>query len=106
MSSTSPTYPGYQDTHINEKRLKQILKKLKATNSLGNDIVSMKTIKKLGPKIYPYLIHLINIIIDTEIFPDIFKVQRITPNLKPDKVRTIIDSYRPINNLSALEKIV
>ena len=37
--------------HTNEKRLKQILEKLKVTNSLGNDIVSMKTIKKLGPKI-------------------------------------------------------
>ena len=85
--------------HINEKRLKQILKKLKSTNSLGNDIISMKTIKKLGPKIYPYLIHMINVIIDTEIFPQILKVQQISPTLKPDKDRIYIDSYIPINNL-------
>ena len=66
----------------------------------------MKTIKKLGPKIYPYLIHMINVIIDTEIFPQILKVQRISPKLKPDKDRIYINSYRPINNLSAVEKIV
>ena len=60
----------------------------------------------MGPKIYPYLIHLINTITDTEIYPSIFKVQRILPILKPDKPCTIIDSYRPINNLSAMEKII
>ena len=45
-------------------------------------------------------------IIFTETYPTILKVSRITPILKPDKQSEIIDSYRPINNLSAVEKIV
>ena len=52
------------------------------------------------------MVHLINSIIDTEVYPDIFKISGISPTLKPDKPRSKIDSFRPKNNLSALEKIV
>ena len=34
------------------------------------------------------------------------KYIKITPTLKPDKSANLIDSYRPINNLSSLEKLV
>merc|ERR1711873_65828 len=50
--------------------------------------------------------HLINSIIFTETYPTIPKVSRISPILKPDKQSEMNDSYRPINNLSAVEKIV
>ena len=66
----------------------------------------MKTIKKLGPCIEPYIEHLINSIIESENYPNIFKVSKITPTLKPDKSANLIDSYRPINNLSSFEKLV
>ena len=52
------------------------------------------------------MVHLINWIIDTEVYLDIFKISRISPTLKPDKPRSKIDSYRPINNLYALKKLV
>ena len=66
----------------------------------------MKTLKKIGPQLEIYIQHLINTIIETEVYPDIFKVSKITPTLKPDKTANCVDSYRPINNLSALEKLV
>merc|ERR1712240_498642 len=91
-----------QFKYIDSKGFKKILKRAKGSNSLGNDIISMKTLKKIGDRINPYMVHLINSIIDTEIF----KTSRISPTLKPDKPRADIDSYRPINNLSALEKLV
>merc|ERR1711867_308152 len=40
------------------------------------------------------------------IYPTILKVSRISPILKPEKRAKNIDSYCPINNLSAVEKIV
>ena len=86
--------------------IERIVKKLKPKNSKGNDISNMKIIKKLSPAIIPHITHLINSIIYTEIYPTILKVSRISPILKPDKPNEIIDSYRPINNLSAVEKIV
>merc|ERR1712163_108605 len=73
---------------------------------MGNDISNMKIIKKLCPAILPHITHLINSIIFTENYPTILKVSRITPILKPNKEGEMIDSYRPINNLSAVEKIV
>ena len=66
----------------------------------------MRIIKKLSPAIDPHLTHLVNAIIHTEQYPSILKVDRITPTLKPDKPDDLIDSYRPINNLSTIDKIV
>ena len=86
--------------------IERIIKKLKPKNSKGNDITNMKIIKKLCPAIIPHITHLVNSIIHIEIYPTILKVSRISPILKPEKPSENIDSYRPINNLSAVEKIV
>ena len=86
--------------------ISRIIKKLKPKNSKGNDITNMKIIKKLCPAIIPHITHLVNSIIHTEIYPTILKVSRISPILKPEKPSEYIESYRPINNLSAIEKIV
>merc|ERR1712240_451284 len=85
--------------------IERIIKKMKPKKSKGNDITNMHIIKKLCPAIIPYT-HLVNSIIHTEVYPTVFKVSRITPILKPEKRSEIINSYRPINNLSAVEKIV
>ena len=86
--------------------IQRIIKKLKPKNSKGNNISNMKIIKKLCPAILPHITHLINSIIFTENYPTVLKVSRISPILKPDKESEMIESYRPINNLSAVEKIV
>ena len=62
--------------------------------------VNNKIIKHLKYELEPIITHLINRIIITEIFPYIYKLSRMLPLLKPDK------SYRPINNLCAIEKII
>ena len=49
--------------------------------------------------------HLINSIITTSIIPKTFKLSRILPLSKPNKKRELLSSYRPINNLLAIEKI-
>ena len=66
----------------------------------------MKVIKKLGLAIAPHLTHLINTIISTQIYPTILQISHITPNLKPEKDPYSISSYRPLNNLSTIDKIV
>ena len=49
---------------------------------------------------------MINTIITQNKIPKIFKISRILPLSKPDKCKTAIENYRPINNLPALEKIL
>ena len=57
-------------------------------------------------EIAPHLCHLINSIIRTNIIPECLKISRITPILKPDKLPNDMASYRPINNLPCIEKII
>ena len=84
----------------------QIIMKAKSTNSISPENISMKTIKKIAPSIGPHLTHLINTIIDTSTYPYILKISCITPNLKPDKDTYDIASYRLLNNLSTVDKII
>ena len=49
---------------------------------------------------------MINCVMQTATFPKIFKVTRIIPVSKPGKPVDQIDSFRPINNLSSLEKLL
>ena len=66
----------------------------------------MKVIKKINKCISPHINHLINNIIYFSTYPDCLKLSRMTPNLKPQKKHECIDSYRPLNNLNALDKLI
>ena len=52
------------------------------------------------------MVHLVNAIILTGKFPKILKLSRISPLNKPDKDPNLLSSYRPINNLSSVEKVI
>ena len=88
------------------KKTKNIIKILPNSNCTGYDSISNKTIKKCGNKIIPHITHLINTIIHTGKFPQIFKISRIFPISKQDKPKHLISSFRPLNNLACIEKIV
>ena len=53
-----------------------------------------------------HITHSINSIINTEVYPKIFKISSITPIKKHQINQMNIDSYRPINNQAPLEKSV
>merc|ERR1712240_73174 len=88
------------------QQITQIIEKAKSTNSVGYDNISMKMIKKTTKVMAPLITHLIKQIILERKFPEIFKIDRITPKLKNGKPIYDIGSYRPLNNLSTIEKIV
>ena len=79
---------------------------MKSSNCHGHDYVTNKILKLINKEISPHLVHLINNIIRTQIFPEIYKISRMTPLSKPDKDDKLPASYRPINNLPAIEKII
>ena len=83
-----------------------IIKNLKNSKSTGHDAINNRILKKIGHRIAPHLTHLINSILNTSIFPDIFKISRILPISKQGKPVNEISSFRPINNLVSIEKIV
>merc|ERR1712240_162034 len=84
----------------------KIIKKAKSKNSVGHDNISMKMIKKTTKVMAPLITHLIKQIIIEKKFPEIFKIDRITPKLKQGKPIYEIGSYRPLNNLCTIEKVI
>ena len=54
----------------------------------------------------PHITHLINSILKTATYPLIYKISKILPLSKPGKNTLLPDSYRPINNLPVIEKII
>ena len=84
----------------------RIIMNIKTYNALGHDLASIKVYKMLAHKLGRHIQQLINTIIRTGIYPDILKLSKITPQLKPDKQTNKIDSYRPINKLCTLDKII
>ena len=84
----------------------QLIKDLKPSNSTGHDELTSNILKKINVEIAPHITHLINSIINTSIYPEIFKISKLLPFCKPDKNENFIDSFRPINNLTVIDKLV
>ncbi|KFM59099.1 RNA-directed DNA polymerase from mobile element jockey, partial [Stegodyphus mimosarum] len=63
-------------------------------------------IKRFPVKIMFYLTKILNVILQWQHFPEIWKTAKITPILKAKKPASSPDSYRPISLLSSLSKIL
>ncbi|KFM73286.1 putative RNA-directed DNA polymerase from transposon X-element, partial [Stegodyphus mimosarum] len=82
------------------------VKKLKNNKSPGLDTICNRMIKKFPVKIIFYLTKIVNVILQWQHFPEIWKTAKITPILKTRKPASYPDSYRPISLLSSLSKIL
>ena len=65
----------------------------------------MNMIKKIINTMAPLITHLTTQIIHKRTFPDTFKINKITPKHKSE-THIRHRSYRPINNLCTIEKII
>merc|ERR1711954_312632 len=74
--------------------------------SAGMDDITSKMIKMIPKVTAMYMTHLINAVIITAKYPSILKISRILPILKPGKVKFNPEGYRPISNLSVIDKII
>ena len=82
----------------------KIILKSKSKNSVGHDYISMKMLKKTVDTMAPLITHLTTQIIINKKFPQIFKIDRITPKRKKGKPIYSIGSFRPLNDLCTIEK--
>ena len=92
--------------YITVKETQKLISKLKNSNCTGYDDISFKILKKINVRISPHICHLINSILYTQIFPDIFKLSRILPISKSNLPTDKISNFRPINNLCSVEKVI
>ena len=86
--------------------IKNIIKKAPNSHSTGHDNISMNMIKKTTDVMAPLITHLTTQIIRKKTFPNTFKIDKIAQKHKTGKPIYEMGSYRPINNLCTIEKII
>ena len=93
-------------TQISMCQLQKTLSNMKATNSAGNDDISVKILKAARIEIEPILLNMVNSIFKSKKFPDVLKTTKVIPIPKPNKDKTVSDGWRPVNIIPALSKVV
>ena len=73
---------------------------------MGQDDISLRTIKQAQSSLEPLLLHMVNQIIRTKVFPEVLKTSKVVPIPKQGKDPNTADGWRPINVVIALAKIV
>ena len=96
----------FQLKTINMSELRKIMSKTKPTNSTGIDQLSMKTLKEIFKPIEGAVLNLINTSISTSTYPSNLKTSKAIPLLKAGKLPQDPLSYRLINLLPCLSKII
>lgn len=91
---------------ISMSELKLSIKKMRATNSTGFDSISMRLIKQSAAVLYRPLLNMVNSSLTTNTFPNTLKTAKIIPILKKSKDTSLAASYRPVNLLPSLSKIL
>ena len=96
----------FQLRTINMTELKTTIKNMKASNSAGVDGISVKTLKKIIRPLYPAILNLVNNCITTSTYPEALKISKVIPLRKQNKPENEPLSYRAVNILPSIGKII
>ena len=86
--------------------LKLSIKEMRSAPSSGVDGISMKSLKRILRPLYPALLNMVNTAISMATYPNKLKIARIVPLRKGNKIPTDPLSYRAVNILPSLGKII
>jgi len=100
-----PSVPSWDLSHCTEEQVEKYIKNLKNTMSTGPDQISNRLLKATSDFILSPLTKIINLSIDSGIFPKIWKETKISPIHKSGS-KTSITNYRPIALTSTLGKVL
>ena len=106
FSSDTKIMPLTSFTKITPEDLKNILKLMKSKTSTADPIPTW-VVKEAKSLLEPIFLHIINLSLSQNSFPDALKVARITPILK-NETKDVEDfhNYRPVSNLEFLSKLL
>ena len=92
--------------HVSMGEMLNSIREMKPTPSSGVDGVSIKTLKRILKPIAPTMLNLVNTCMTTAEYPKNLKTARVIPLLKKDKPPTDPLSFRAINILPSIGKII
>ena len=90
---------------ITQEQLLKIIRNLKPKTSVGQDYLNNKIIKACFPGIISVILHLVNLSLESGIFPPPLKTSRILP-IHKDGPKTDFGNFRPISLISSFGKLV
>ena len=91
---------------VSRYELSKIIKSMRPTKSHGIDGISIKLLKDNYSILAPALHNIINQSIKLSIFPNSLKTSRVIPLQKPALPSNQPSSYRPINLLQSISKVI
>ena len=99
-----PKISTFEFKMISTCEVQSVLKKLKTSKSSGQDKISIKLLKDSTDVSLTYLTHMYNCSLLSGIFPDEWKLARVSPIYKSGDKQEC-ENYRPISVLSVAAKI-
>ena len=84
----------------------KIIDKSKHSKSAGSDAITMSILKDCPQISARVICHIYNNMIRTNLYPDRLKISKIIPIVKSGKDKTDKTSYRPINILPTVDKVI
>ena len=103
-TNCSPTEETCTQKHIEETKIKFILKNLLTNKSSGFDGIGNITLKNLSETLLKSLYLLFRIFINKRFFPTYWKTSRVAPIFE-EKSKASVECYRPISLLCSASKV-
>ncbi|RWS19723.1 RNA-directed DNA polymerase from mobile element jockey-like protein, partial [Leptotrombidium deliense] len=101
---TEPSQEGFQFTSVSDEDVLRSFKHLKNSKSVGADNISLTMAKMALPFILPHITALFNLILKTGVYPQIWKIAKVTAVEKKAKPSSPAD-FRPISVLCLFSKV-
>ena len=104
LSFIKPTQHNFTFQIISHDKIREIIMQMNTTKSSGYDKISVKLLQAAGNSIVGPLTHIFNQSLRTGIFPDEWKIAKITPIHKADE-KNLCGNYRPVSVISVVSKV-
>ena len=105
MLRINPQGKVFKFTKVREGEILNTLKNLKATKAAGIDNVRHRMIKDAAEELSKPLCYVINLSLQTSLFPTAEKSGKVTPIFKSGDP-AMLDNYRPITVIPILSKVL
>ena len=96
--------PEFELKKITKKQLRKLLKKRKGNRSCGIDYIDGYSIKLAAPIIEDILLHLVNLSIESSLYPSLWKVNKVSPQFKKGD-KTLGENWRPVTDIVFVSKL-
>ena len=101
----TPTEQIFSLAEISSQEFFDLIQKIPGNKSSGLDNISARLLKEAAPIVIRSLTYIINLSISTGIFPNAWKLAKVTPIFKED-AKTDPNNYRPISVLPVVSKLI